>query len=473
MSKIRTVRHDKLSVFQSMVDDFVRRREYPRDPGTVPARPTLDHPIVHAATVYAERVLGADAVPQQMPEELAQHEGGANAWECVKLAGDLFMARIEGRHSEASLLEDNLKMGTCDLEWVESILCFLTYFGPSGQKAPIPYVTWRKIDDFVLESLPRNATVALVGDWGTGTIDARHTLEQMARKKPDAVIHMGDIYYSGTADETQRNFLNLFNEVFDRASPLAPAAVYTMAGNHDMYSGGAGFYSLLRRLNPSPPFDPGQAQPASFFCLRSRGGLWQFLVMDTGYHDHDPFDVNTDVTYLESTEAAWHLDKIERFHAAGGKTILLSHHQLSSAFETIGKGAAKPAGQEAFNPRLLATFKDVLQQGKISAWFWGHEHNLCIYEPFPPLNRGRCIGHGAIPVLGCQDPYRAANAISVAPRLVRDPVTGSPLELPRDAHGVYRHGYVLLKLNDSQGTAEASYYIESDENTPLYRETLD
>lgn len=468
MSQIRTLRNDKLSVFQSMVDDFVLRKQGTQATTGAATRPTLDHPTVCAATVYAEYVHAGKDVPDQAPPEVARQPGGDTAWECVKLAGDLFLAKLERNDEKATQLEDALKMSTCDPEWVESVIDYLDYFGPEGKKAAIPYVTYQNLDDFVLETLPENATVALIGDWGTGTADARNTIEQVARKKPDVVIHLGDVYYSGTADETKRNFLDLLDQGLDRANH--PVPVYTMTGNHDMYSGGAGFYSLLPLLNPSPPYTPEQAQPASFFCLRSRGGGWQFLVMDTGYHDHDPFDVSTDVTYLEDAEAAWHLDKIERFHAAGGKTVLLSHHQLFSAFESIGKGATKPAGQEAFNPKLLATFQEVLQQRKVAAWFWGHEHNLCIYQPYPPLEKGRCIGHGAIPVFNTQNPYTAVD-VPIVPQLVS--AGGGPLQLPTDADGVYRHGYVILKLDDAARTAEVAYYIESDEDTPLYRETLD
>ena len=91
--------------------------------------------------------------------------------------------------------------------------------------------------------------------------------------------------------------------------------VYSLAGNHDMYSGGVGYYGLLQQLK----------QPASYFA---RNAAWQILGLDTGLHDNDVFSVNTNVTCLEPTEEAWHLDKIT--NAGGRKTILLSHHQLFS-----------------------------------------------------------------------------------------------------------------------------------------------
>ncbi|HEX2195413.1 MAG TPA: hypothetical protein VHJ76_00685 [Actinomycetota bacterium] len=226
-----------------------------------------------------------------------------------------------------------------------------------------------------------------------------------------------------------------------------------------MYSGGEGYYEILPLLNRAP----GAAQPASFFGLRTPSGSWQLLAMDTGLHDHDPFTVETDVTYLEPAEAQWHLDKIRGL--SGGRTILLSHHQLFSAFDYIGEKTPKPVGLEAYNTKLLATFEDVL--GDVSAWFWGHEHNLCVYEPYGNLARGRCVGHGAIPVFESSTPYRVSSRIPNPPALVT--VGGGPLELTANAQGIYGHGYVVLELGADTGTA--TYYLQGS-TEPVYSESL-
>jgi hypothetical protein len=258
--------------------------------------------------------------------------------------------------------------------------------------------------------------------------------------------------------------------VFDRTNGALP--VYSLTGNHDMYSGGAGYYDLLPQLNPSPPFAPSSAQPASFFGLRNASNTFQLLALDTGLHDGDPFTVASDVTWLEPTESAWHRDKIATFHADGGRTILLSHHPLFTAYAPIGRSEDRPPAEQAYNPSLLATFKDLLEANAVAAWFWGHEHNLCIYEPYGPLARGRCIGHGAIPVSEDQSPYTPSPKIANPPTLVRDPRTGVPVQLPVDATGVYAHGYVVLRLNDAARTAEAAYYLAGSPDTPFYKETL-
>jgi hypothetical protein len=240
-----------------------------------------------------------------------------------------------------------------------------------------------------------------------------------------------------------------------------------------MYAGGVGYFETLAKLNPSPPFMPEQAQAASYFCLRNPSRAFQILAMDSGLHDGDPFTVATDVTWLEAEEAAWHVEQINSFHAEGGRTILLSHHQLFTAFDPIGASETRPPELQAYNPNLLQTFREVLDAGKVLAWFWGHEHNCAIYQPYGPLSRGRCIGHGAIPVMAEPDPYAPNPRIANPPRLVDDPKTGRPLRLPLAPDGLmYQHGYAILRLNDVMRTATAEYYVAGEPTSPFFVETL-
>jgi 3',5'-cyclic AMP phosphodiesterase CpdA len=102
----------------------------------------------------------------------------------------------------------------------------------------------------------------IIADWGTGLDDARWLLSEVMKKSPDVLIHLGDIYYAGMADEVRSNFLNLIAA----AAPNIP--VFNLSGNHDMYSGGEPFYWLLGQLNATPALQRYQ-QKASYFCLRS------------------------------------------------------------------------------------------------------------------------------------------------------------------------------------------------------------
>ena len=117
-----------------------------------------------------------------------------------------------------------------------------------------PFMAHQRLEDFQF-SLPERATVALVSDWGTGNAHAVAVAQQIARHRPDHVIHLGDVYYAGTPREVQRNFLEVWNAFGPRE-----ARYWALNANHDMYSGGYGFFQHIL-----PAFD----QPASYFNLQT------------------------------------------------------------------------------------------------------------------------------------------------------------------------------------------------------------
>jgi hypothetical protein len=168
-------------------------------------------------------------------------------------------------------------------------------------------------------------------------------------------------------NEAHTNFLDICHVVLGVSVPI-----FSLCGNHDMYSGGAPYYWLVDQIG----------QQSSYFCLQN--AEWQFLAMDTGNNDNSPLTVDTNMTSLPImngwSEADWHLNKIAT--AGSRKTVLFSHHQLFSAFGSVGSANAKPY---AYNPDLLANFQDVLP--KIQWWFWGHEHTLAVYDSYMNLQR--------------------------------------------------------------------------------------
>ena len=417
---IFTVRDHFLSLFQSAADE-VAHRAAGVEPGAG-RRLGLDNDIVRAAAKLAELKTGGLEAPELAPEGVDQ-----DAWTCAKLALELMEAKATGDTTSAERLENELKASPCDPGWADTIIQYLEFFGPDGTRRAIPYVRAATVGATVLEIKP-DACVAVIGDWGTGMSGAVRVLQDIQNRNPDVVIHLGDIYYSGTADECTEHFLEIVDGVFDRAHTKIP--VFTLSGNHDMYSGGVGYYELIKKLN-APPL----RQPASFFCLRSTDKKWQWLAMDTGLHDYNPFSVGDAVTFLEPDEEQWLLDRITGFP---GRTILLSHHQLFSAFSKIGPPA--PDGSlNPRNPKLLASFNKFKAAGRIAAWFWGHEHNLCIFEPYAGLDFGRCIGHGAVPVLISEDPYQVPAGMKNAPKVVAN--TGLATQ-----DQVYAHGYAFVSL---------------------------
>ncbi|MEP7010965.1 MAG: metallophosphoesterase [Acidobacteriota bacterium] len=451
---VKTFRDPHVSRWQSIVDEVLHRQSEP--PAPAGQRPTLDHPVVSAAAAAGASAVAAGAAGGSFASAAPPDPACTTHQECAHLALRIATAKIEHRPAEEiAELESELRFGTCDPLWSEAVAAYVHFF--DFDKGSVPYRPSTGLGDPAPHVLSENATVALIADWGTGTAEAIALLEKVAAHKPDVLIHLGDVYYSGTASENERYFLDPINQIFGRG-PDRPLPVFNLPGNHDMYSGGAGYYSTLDRLN-LPSFAPeGQVQSHSFFCLQSSG--WQILGLNTGLHDDDLFDVATSMTYLEDAELAWAKDKIN--NSAGRRTILLSHHQLFSAFSPIG-----PAnnGDRSMNTRLLAQFADVLPE--IDAWLWGHEHNLEIYGPYAGLSRGRCIGHAAVPVLTDQVPY----ASRVGDKIPLMPNNENPVQLGI-TDDMYNHGYVIAKFDDAKKTARLSYYQDTGKAELLFEEVV-
>ena len=185
--------------------------------------------------------------------------------------------------------------------------------------------------------------------------------------------------------------------------------------------------------------------------------------MDTGLHDFDPLAVNEVVTFIDPAEEAWHLRRLGEMDQ--GQTILLSHHQLFSAFSQIGPSRAD-GHLDPCNPKLLATFQKFQAAGRIAAWFWGHEHNLCVYEPYADVDQGRCIGHGAVPMLTSQKPYEVNTKILNPPKLI----SGTQLKVEDLA---YAHGFAMISLDPAGGPAKAEYFQSGGSDKPMYVEMLE
>ena len=205
-------------------------------------------------------------------------------------------------------------------------------------------------------NLPPDATVALFADWGTGEPTAQRVMEQIRLAKPTHCIHLGDVYYSGTPREIEKRFLSVIDQF---GPPPATCRYFALNSNHEMYSGGYGYFDTTL---------PRFQQEASYFNLRNEN--WQLVGVDSGYEDFG----------LNDPQKEWLAAQLQ---AQGPRSILLSHHQLFSPYET-----------RAFDRTLSRKVADLLS--KIYAWFWGHEHRCIVFGDHLGI-KARCIGHGAIP----------------------------------------------------------------------------
>lgn len=210
------------------------------------------------------------------------------------------------------------------------------------------------------DALPDEGRVALLGDWGTGLYGAPE-IAKAVRRDPNPfvmLVHLGDVYYSGTKREIQERFLDLWPS---RTGALNRA----LNSNHEMYSGGEAYF---RRTLP----EFGQA--SSYFAFQN--AHWTLVGLDVAYIDHAIDDEQVD--WLRQVLA----------QAGNRKVILFSHHQLYSHFESQGTKLWSHPG-----------FGEILRSKRIFAWYWGHEHRCSVFED-RDANFGlyaRCIGHSGMP----------------------------------------------------------------------------
>jgi hypothetical protein len=134
------------------------------------------------------------------------------------------------------------RFGPCDPGWIETKIgegIALFEGRPEFPVQPAPPVP-----------LGSNARVIVVGDWGTGLAGAiaggqqmRTVLESTEPNHDCHVIHLGDVYYSGWPEEYEDRFLRYWPVDRDNQRVLS----WSLNGNHDMYSGGHGYFHVLLR----------------------------------------------------------------------------------------------------------------------------------------------------------------------------------------------------------------------------------
>ena len=216
--------------------------------------------------------------------------------------------------------------------------------------------------------IAEDARLLLVGDWGSGLPRAQAVAHQMrevldagkAEGREQHVIHLGDVYYTGAKHEYEQNFLAHWPVRTDEG-----IASYTLCGNHDMYSGGHAYYATALA-------DPRFAHQGRKSVFALANSSWQLLGLDSSYEDRS----------LHGDQPAWIRRQLDA--ADGRRTMLLSHHQLWSAYENAGE-------------KLRPDVEGMLVAGQIDAWLWAHEHRCLTYEPRENLPFSGCIGHGGIP----------------------------------------------------------------------------
>ncbi|HEV2988078.1 MAG TPA: metallophosphoesterase [Candidatus Angelobacter sp.] len=276
--------------------------------------------------------------------------------------------------------------------------------------------SWQKAppEPETVQQFGNSSRLAVFSDWATGLYGAPVIAKTITEEKKniDIVIHLGDVYYSGTASEFQGRFTTFW--------PRRPDALHrSLNGNHEMYSGGRPYFDTIQK----PPFN----QKATYFAYRNDN--WIIVGLDTAFEDHNL--TNDQVEWLNRVVAG----------AEGRKIVLFSHHQPFSLLS--GQG-----------PKLKEKLKTILEGKKIFAWYWGHEHECVIYDHHDGWNLyGRCVGHAGMPEVrpkawGAPVKSRQLRRLEkkgdVPGALVLD---GPNLLIPKEEEKFTPHGFVTLEFD--------------------------
>lgn len=198
-----------------------------------------------------------------------------------------------------------------------------------------------------------------------------------------------------------------------------------------MYSGGYGYFGTLLT---DPRFSAQRdrdGHPTSFFRLRSPS--WDFVGLDTAW--------NSDVVWTGQVAALKDPqgDYVNAAAESDRKLVLLSHHQLVSAYDTADLG-----------PTLAHKLEPVLSANRVTAWWWGHEHRAITYSAAMGVQHPRCLGNGGVPVQPDPDPP-AGTEPSVSWHSIRT--------VEEDGQDRTRFGFAVLDLH--QDRIEVAY-IDDD-----------
>lgn len=325
MPRVRTPNFHaaRLSVAQSCIREQVAKRT----PGAPASGLFASHPQMQAAGAVLERVHrgeirdAATADAAYTARRAAQTAQGVAVAAPEGIAGDCTDLLV--RYVIAWSLDDTAAMNRIRSEWTDSpcdatgwlqaVDDWLAYYWDGSEPMYVAPAGGGPRPIALPPAAAGDGTlrVGVLGDWGTGEPEALAVLDQLMGQAPDLIIHVGDVYYAGTEDEQNSNFLVPIADARQKHRRAVP--VYALPGNHDYYSGGAGFYGMLSRLNQGVPNATVQAN--SFFCLRN--DAWQLQGMDTGYNDSDLLHVARDDTHLRSDEAAWHQAQLAGAGGAG------------------------------------------------------------------------------------------------------------------------------------------------------------
>ena len=120
------------------------------------------------------------------------------------------------------------------------------------------------------QPFPDAGRIAILGDWGTGLYGAPK-IGEAVRKDRDPfamLLHLGDVYYSGTKQEIGERFLEVWPKRTDAISRA-------LNSNHEMYSGGDAYSTARFRRSVRT----AATSPIRMPTGRSSVSMWHTMTM--------------------------------------------------------------------------------------------------------------------------------------------------------------------------------------------------
>lgn len=304
---------------------------------------------------------------------------------------------------------------------------------------------------------PGQVVIAMTGDWGASDASSVAVMNQLIALKPDYIIHLGDVYYSGSPNQKDYPDYYTHDEEINKLLDAWPGGYtgksFALNSNHEMYSGANGLFTDILRANNSPFTAQGGL---SFFALQYGG--WTLLGLDSAY------SASIEQAYMYGSIGGVGGPQGKAVAAMGldpSQVIVLTHH---NGFDF----ACSPDVQSYYQP----FWNDVngILGGDPYAWYWGHVHNGIVYAQ--PVSFGgfstqtycRCLGHGSLPFANATELGSNTNVAWYETNA-----------LPGQSGKLVSNGFTLLTLqsdNDVVNGITEAFYDISDASQPVWQKQI-
>ena len=226
MARFISVRSRSLSLWQSAVHQTTDR-----SPNIDPEKKILMRRAVdlHAQAAISGALISPPTRAATTPLTLDDHVFLSRAY--YELAEARRTRDLARAAAATALIRD---YSSSDPGWAECLAVYELYY--SIYSAP-EYTDWSLQEPpdisfgIIQQQLANDAKVLLIGDWGTGMSDAISMIQAAFTLQPDIglIIHLGDIYYSGTIPECTANVQQALTQLGYNVPFL------TIPGNHEYY----------------------------------------------------------------------------------------------------------------------------------------------------------------------------------------------------------------------------------------------